>query len=144
MSENWIIPCNVKVFDVISHFKCNKKVVWKNAFTIRKGDIAYLYLGNPYGEIRYKCMVIDDSVSEDLLSKNVYAIPAKKSNNYFSKKEKYIQMEYISEFPEGPLTLAKLREHGLGQVQIQARTDRRLQQFIDSCENELIENGGDE
>lgn len=144
MSEKWIIPCNVKIFDVISHFKSNKRVVWKNSFTIHKGDIAYLYLGRPYGEIRYKCLVIDDSVSEELLNKNAYAIPDKKSNNYFSKKEKYIQMEYISEFHEGLLTLEKLREYGLGQVQIQARTDRRLQQFIDACENELNRNGGDE
>ena len=140
MAENWIIPCNIKVFDVISHFKTNKRVVWKNAFTIRKGDIAYLYLGRPYGEIRYKCMVVNDAVDEELLQANAYAIPAKKWNYYFSKKEKYIEMEYVREFPEGMLTLEKLREHGLGQVQIQARTDRKLQQFINECE----ENGGDE
>ena len=140
MAENWIIPCNIKVFDVISHFKTNKRVVWKNAFTIHKGDIAYLYLGRPYGEIRYKCVVINDVVAEDLLKANSYAIPAKKWNNYFSKKEKYIEMEYLCEFPEGMLTLEKLREHGLGQVQIQARTDRKVQQFISACEA----NGGDE
>lgn len=140
MAENWIIPCNIKVFDVISHFKTNKRVVWKNAFTIRKGDIAYLYLGRPYGEIRYKCMVVNDAVDEELLQANAYAIPAKKWNNYFSKKEKYIEMEFVREFPEGMLTSEKLREHGLGQVQIQARTDRKLQQFINECEG----NGGDE
>lgn len=140
MAENWIIPCNIKVFDVISHFKTNKRVVWKNAFTIHKGDIAYLYLGRPYGEIRYKCVVINDVVDEDLLKANSYAIPAKKWNNYFSKKEKYIEMEYLCEFPEGMFTLEKLREHGLGQVQIQARTDRKVQQFISACEA----NGGDE
>lgn len=139
MAENWIIPCNIKVFDVISHFKTNKRVVWKNAFTIRKGDIAYLYIGRPYGEIRYKCLVTSDTVDEEILRANAYAVSPNKSNNYFSKKEKYIEMEYIREFPEGMLTLGKLREHGLGQVQIQARTDRKLQQFINACEE-----GGDE
>ena len=89
MAENWIIPCNIKVFDVISHFKTNKRVVWKNAFTIHKGDIAYLYLGRPYGEIRYKCVVINDVVDEDLLKANSYAIPAKKWNNYFSRNGLY-------------------------------------------------------
>lgn len=130
MSENWIIPCNTKFFDVTEHFKYQDTVVWKNAFTIHKGDTAYIYLGRPYGEIRYKCLVINDSVDEVLLLKNTYAIPAKKSNNYFSKKEKYIQLKYEYEYPAGMLTLAKLKEHGLGQVQIQARTDRRLQQYI--------------
>lgn len=146
MAENWIIPCNVKFFDVIAHFKENNRVVWKNSFTIRKGDTAYLYLSSPYGEIRYKCIVVNDKVDDELLSANSYAIPEKKSNNYFSKKEKYIELEYVCEFPAGTFTLPKLKEHGLGQVQIQARTDRKLQQYIDSCEKSLNteDKGGDE
>ena len=105
MTENWIIPCNVKFFDVITHFKENKRVVWKNSFTIQKGDTAYLYLSNPYGEIRYKCIVVNDKVDDELLRANSYAIPPKKSNNYFSKKEKYIELEYVREFPEGTFLL---------------------------------------
>ena len=34
-------------------------------------------------------------------------------------------------------SLNDLRENGLGQVQIQARTDRRLQAYISSTENRL-------
>ena len=146
MAENWIITGNVKFFDLIAHFKENNRVVWKNSFTIRKGDTAYLYLSSPYGEIRYKCIVVNDKVDDELLSANSYAIPEKKSNNYFSKKEKYIELEYVCEFPAGTFTLPKLKEHGLGQVQIQARTDRKLQQYIDSCEKSLNteDKGGDE
>ena len=127
---------------MIEHFKTNTKVVWRNAFTIRKGDIAYIYIGRPYGEIRYKCRVINDQVDDELLQANKYAIPAKKSNNYFSKKEKYIEMEFVCEYPEGTFSLERLREHGLGQVQIQARTDRRLQAYLTEVESSL-ESGGD-
>ena len=137
MTETWVIPCNIKYFDVISHFKENKRVVWKNSFSIHKGDIVYLYLSSPYGEIRYKCIVINDSVDEEVLKTNSYAIPIKKTNNYFSKKEKYIEIEYVCEFPEGTFTLSKLKEHGLGQVQIQARANRKLQQYIDLCEENI-------
>ena len=86
MTENWIIPCNTKVFDIVSHFKTHKRVVWKNSFTICKGDITYIYIGSPYSEIRFKCVVVNDKVDDELLKQNAYAIPAKKSNNYFSKK----------------------------------------------------------
>lgn len=141
MAENWIVPCNVKFYDIIGHFKLKKTVVWKNSFTIRKDDIVYLYLASPYGEIKYKCIVIDDNVDEKTLSDNAYAIPEKKSNNYFSKKEKYMQIELIEEFPSGIFTLKTLKEYGLGQVQIQARTDRRLQKFIDEVEADLIKQG---
>lgn len=143
MSENWIIPCNIKFFDLIKHFETNKTVVWRNAFTIHEGDTAYIYIGSPYSEIRYKCRVISDQVDESLLQANSYAIPAKKSNNYFSKKEKYIVMEYICEYPKSTFTLKNLREHGLGQVQIQARTDRRLQAYLTDVETQL-KNGGDD
>lgn len=78
-------------------------------------------------------------MDEKLLSENEYAIPAKKSNNYFSKKEKYIQMKLITEYPNGTFKLEDLREHGLGQVQIQARTDRRLQQYINEKESEIFD-----
>ena len=44
MAEHWIIPCSVKVYDIIEHFKKQNLVVWKNSFTIRKGDIAYIYI----------------------------------------------------------------------------------------------------
>jgi len=134
MRENWIIPCNLKHFDVIEHFKSNEYVIWKNSFTIRKGDMAYIYIGSPVGEIRYKCEVVSDEVDQELLNSNSYAIVRKESNNYFSKKIKYIQLKLLREYIPGTFTLEKLREHGLGQVQIQARTDRRLQNYISSID----------
>ena len=143
MTETWIVPCNIKFFDLINHFKNENTVVWKNAFTIRNGDIVYIYIGKPYGEIRYKCRVIDDKVEGEKLAANSYAISEHKSNNYFSKKEKYMQLEYIREFPEGTFTLDALREHGLGQVQIQARADRKVRAFLSETEAVLNLRGED-
>lgn len=137
MAEKWIIPCNVKVYDVIEHFKRDQKIVWKNSFTIHPGDEAYLYLSAPYSEIRYKCLVVSNVTDEDIIQKNSYAIPVKKSNNFFSKKEKYIELEFIREYPQGALPLEKLKENGLGQVQIQARIDRRLQHFLNAIEEQI-------
>lgn len=74
MIENWIVPCNTKQFDVIAHFQTHDTAVWKNSFTIKNGDIVYLYLSAPYGEIKFKCVVISDTVSEKVLSENPYAI----------------------------------------------------------------------
>lgn len=142
MEEKWIIPCNIKKFNVIEHFKNNDEVVWKNSFTIRTGDIVYIYLGAPYSEIRYRCVVVSDTVSEEILQKNEYAIQSRLSNNYFSKKTKYIQLKLEHEFSEGFLKLEKLKMHGLGQVQIQARVNRNLRMYIEDKEKSLKE--GDE
>lgn len=129
--ENWIVPCNISHFDLISHFKENRTVVWKNYFSIKKGDNAFIYIASPICEIRYKCRVIEDKVDEKILKENEYAVPAKPSRNYFSKKEKYIVLQLDEEYPAGLLTWELLHENGLGQVQLQARTSRYLQRYID-------------
>lgn len=141
MAESWIIPCNIKYFDLIEHFKSNNKVVWRNAFSIKKGDIVYIYLSAPYSEIRYRCNVIDDDVSDEQLNANTYAIPKKTSNNYFSKKIKYVVLELSYEYPKGMMTLNTLRDHGLGQVQIQARADRQVREFIQGITKKCEEEG---
>ncbi len=137
MIEKWIIPCNVKRFNVIEHFRTTDLVVWKNSFTICTGDVAYLYLGAPYGEIRYRCRVVSDTVDDKTLQENKYAIQEKPSNNYFSKKMKYIQLKLEYEYPSDLLTLPKLNEQGLGQVQIQARADRNLRAYLEEVECSL-------
>ena len=144
--ENWVVPCNTKYFDVVSHFNSSSVVVWKNSFTMRVGDTAYVYLSAPYAEIKFKCRIVNDVVDEDTLQKNAYAIMEKKQNNYFSKKVKYVQMELISTYPKGTFPLFELKKYGLGQVQIQARTDKNLQKYLDMVENNLSEtdNGGDD
>ena len=53
-------------------------------------------------------------------------------------------MEYVCEYPEKTFPLEDLRVHGLGQVQIQARTDRRLQQYLDTEECKIMQNGGED
>ena len=58
--------------------------------------------------------------------------------NYFSKKTKYIQLKLEREYSAGLLPLSQLREHGLGQVQIQARPDRNLNKYLESIDNAYV------
>lgn len=139
MLEKWIIPCKISHFNVIEHFKENDIVVWKNAFTIKTGDEVYIYVGAPYGEIRYKCEVLEEVTNEAELQEHKYAIVTQKSNNYFSKKIKYVKMKLIMEYPEKYLSLAELKEHGLGQVQLQARVPRQLSPYLREKERKLRE-----
>ena len=38
MKESWIIPCNVKVFDVVEHFKSSDTICWKRGAGEKNGD----------------------------------------------------------------------------------------------------------
>ena len=138
MTCNWIIPCNVKYFDVINHFKASQTVVWKNISSAKVGDIVYIYLGSPFCEIRYKCIVISDTVSEETLQENKYAIPRRPQSELYLVELKYIELQLVEEYPSGVLELHKLKDHGLGQVQVQAKTNDKLQRYIDETTSSLL------
>lgn len=133
MPENWIVPCSVKFFDVVKHFEENDTIVWRKVSALKKGDTAYIYIGAPYSEIRYKCHIVDDDVDEKTLQSNEYAIRKTESG----KRQKYIKMKLDHVYDDGELSLDKLRANGLGQTQIQARTDRRLQAFISDVDRRI-------
>ena len=144
MNETWIIPCNIKHFDVNEHFKNSSTVVWRNAFTIKPNDYVYIYIGAPLSKVMYKCVVLETAVDEKLLEENKYAIVENQSHNYFSKKIKYVEMKLIGIIKDDFLMLEKLKENGLGQVQIQARAPRTLIPFLNEADKyhmEVVDNG---
>lgn len=126
MVENWIIPCSVKFFDVVGYFEHNNTIVWRKVSALKKDDVVYVYVGAPYSQIKYKCHVIDDDVDEETLRRNEYAI--RKSDS--GSRQRYLKLQLDHVYKDGVLSLEKLRDHGLGQTQIQARTDRKLQKFL--------------
>ena len=74
---------------------------------------------------------MDETVSDEVLQANQYAVVRASSNNFYSQKVKYMVLKLEKVYPSGILSLQKLKTHGLGQVQIQARTGRQLQKYID-------------
>lgn len=125
--EYWVIPCNTRFFDIVDHFSKNTKVVWKNDSSISEGDCVFLYLGAPLSQIKYKCKVLDVDVCEEILTQNQYAI---RGNDKYKKRQKYMMLEMEKEFKDGVYTFSELKSEGLGQVQKQARVDRRLKAYL--------------
>ena len=130
MQENWIIPCNAKYFNVIERFEAYNWAIWKKANRgISVGDIAYIYVGSPYSQILYRCVVVDDNVDKEIVAENKYAIQKEGLDDI-----DYIKLELKDSFAPGTLSLQNLKKHGLGQVQTQARADRRLTAYLSSIE----------
>lgn len=57
--KEWVIPANMKYFDVIKAFKERDEITWKQGADIRVGDTVFLYLGTPVSAILYKCLVTE-------------------------------------------------------------------------------------
>jgi len=134
MIENWVVPCNTKYYDVVKHLNEKDYIVWRKVSAIHKGDIVYLYIALPYQEIKFRCVVIDDDLDEKTVGENSYAI--KNTNN--GKKSHYLLLKKEYAYEDGTLRLADLKANGLGQTQTQARTDRKLQSYIDRVNETII------
>ncbi|MBU5248971.1 hypothetical protein KQH93_04100 [Coprococcus comes] len=126
MIENWIVPCSIKFFDVVRYFENNNTIVWKRGSAIHVNDIVYIYVGAPLSEIKFKCKVILEKVEIDEIMKNKYAV----KDGSVIKENRYMKLELLETYEDGILPWKELKQHGLGQVQIQARTDRKLLEYI--------------
>lgn len=131
------MSCNAKFFDVVAHFRSNREVYWRTNAAIDINDVVYLYIGKPYGEIMYKCVVKDNTIDKEFISKNApYAIRKDKED---TKRTKYLKLELQHSYSKGTFIFSKLKSHGLGQVQKTARVDRKLMQYIETVESEVKE-----
>lgn len=134
MVETWIAPCNIKRFDITGHFSHANRVVMKKAPGVALGDVVYIYLSAPVSAIMYKCAVINNAVTADEAKKlHPYAV-----GKDAPLKSGYMELELLGSFERGELPLALLKENGLGQVQIQARADRKLKRFLDTHEKRFV------
>ncbi len=99
----------------------------------------YIYLGVPYKELCYKCVVLNENVSNEVLQHNRYAMPRRPMRPLYQGEIKYMELELLVEYPAGLLPLCNLKMNGLWQVQVQSRVNDRLQLYIDTvCEMEQL------
>lgn len=114
MDNAFFFPCNLQFYDVCAHFKKQNRIVWRKSCNIKNGDIVYIYIGKPYYEVRYKCIVVSDKVDPDLLDANAYAITIGALN----KNYQYIQLELLYSFLPKSITLQELKWAGIAQFMI--------------------------
>lgn len=130
--ENWIIPCNI-VYDVLAHFERKDTIVMGTVASLKKSDIAYLYLGAPFSQIKYRCHVLSDELDDATLSENNYAIRRRATH----RTPKYIMLKLDYTYPTDMLSLSVLKKHGLCQIQIQSHVNRTLQSYLDGVNKHL-------
>ena len=128
--NTWIIPCNVKFFDIIEHVKNTKTIVWKKSAKICDGDTAFIYVGNPYKEITYKCKVISLQVDDSLLSLHSYA----KRGDY-DRNNVYMELQVEKEYKEG-ISLQQLQELGMFMVRKQTRLYGPMLDYIEKFDQQ--------
>lgn len=113
--EKWIVPCNVKYYDVNNAFNKLKKLDWKQSCkSINIGDEVYIYVGKPYSAIKYRCVVNKVNIESIEIDDSEFVIDGSPYENYHN----YMELELLEVFADDELTIDVLRDRGLkGNIQ---------------------------
>lgn len=124
----WIIPCNLKYYDVKGAFSKFKAIDWKkSAKNICVGDIVYIYVGKPISAIKYKCRVNKTNLSKVEIDDSEFVINGENYENYGN----HMELELIREYAGTELTRDMLVENWLkGNIQGPRRVDVLIQESI--------------
>ena len=105
----YIVPCNLKYYDVFNAFHSLKKLDWKQrSKNVKIGDIVYVYVSSPVCEICFKCIVrainkpvstIDDSAFYN-------------DSNVFENFGRYMELEMLEQY-EKKLPMSLLHSFGI-------------------------------
>lgn len=126
---DWIIPCNLKYYDVIGAFNKMSRIDWKqSAKNIAVGDIVYIYVGRPLMAIKFKCRVNKVNLDSVEIDDSEFIIIGDNYVNYGN----HMELELITVYND-ELNLAELRTHGLnGNIQGSRRLTDELKEFINT------------
>ncbi len=89
--KTWIVPCNIKNYNVFGAFDKLKRLNWKQSTNIEIGDIIYIYTSKPYSEITHKCEVIEVNLTTTYIDDNEFVIDGKPYLN----NGRYMTLELI-------------------------------------------------
>lgn len=129
--NTWVMPCNLKYFDINKRFENFDYVIWKRGVKAEVGDVVYIYVGQPISRIQYKCIVTDPDVDKRTLEENSYA-----RIGDIERNRKYMKLTLEHVYKEG-VPLSKLQELGMFGVRKQTRLDRRILEYMNKVDLEL-------
>lgn len=58
----WIIPVNLKYYDIGEEFSANEEILWTQKASMQKGDFVAIYITAPTKAIRYVCRVLEANI----------------------------------------------------------------------------------
>ena len=69
--KEWIIPANLKYYDIEHAFDDADEIDWKQGAGIKKGDTVFLYVAAPVSAILYQCKVTETDIPWQYADRNL-------------------------------------------------------------------------
>ena len=122
----WLIPCNPKYYDSVGAFNEFEVIEWNQTTNTTVGDTVFIYVGEKYRAIMFKCEVI---------AADLYGNRSDEDYKYYRSMEKqldsrYMKLRLIRKYAEGDLPLQELKANGLISVQGRSKVTQKLLSYI--------------
>ena len=126
LDDVWIIPCNPKYYDIVAAFDNLDVIEWSQSTNTTVGDTVYIYVGEKYKSIMFKCEVI---------AADQYGNRAADDYPYYKNLAKdpdarYMKLKLIEKYPVGQYPLKELKENGLTSVQGRSKATVQLMKYL--------------
>lgn len=124
----WIIPCNLKYYDIKGAFANLKTIDWKQSNKkIDVGDIIYIYVGVPISGIKYKCKVNKVNIAFCEIDDSKFV----RIGDVYEKYGNYMELEFIKEYNDDFLNIKKMNSLGMkGNIQSPRKMPCCLSEFL--------------
>ena len=109
--NEWVVPINVKWFDVIDYFDNNPHPLCKMSSSMKIGDLVYIYLSSPYSCIMYKAVITEVNV-------------------VCSYDGTFMDIDILEKYNKSDITFDKMKELGVGAVRGARRITKELSNYI--------------
>lgn len=128
--KKWLVPCNVKNFNILEHFKSHTTAMFKKNRALAVGDEVYIYVAKPYSEILFKGVVVRSAVNPSEVDK-MYRVPG-------ANEKHFIEVQLVKSFPQHTFTAEALKQNGIGQVVNQQIIRGQAESYISATEAGLV------
>ena len=112
-SNSWLVPANPKYYDVIGAFNRSEVIDWKQSAAVKEGDYIYLYLGQPYSCVMYKCLVLETDIPYEYSDENL-------------RINRLMKIQLLKKYQRGEISFAYLNSLGIRAIRSQRRISKAV------------------
>ena len=106
--DYWIIPANLKYYDIDAEFASCQIVEWPQKASIKAGDYLFIYITAPTRALRYVCRVVEAGIE-----------------GWHSDKKK-MRLELLKKYDDGNFPIECLKKYGVTNIRGPRRMTKEL------------------
>ena len=134
--NKWIIPCNIKKYNVDGAFDELDELEWSQGRNkVEVGDLVFIYVGVPKQCIKYQCEIIEKDIPVEncTLNDGEFSLIGRPQ---ITDSLLYMRIRLKKKYPEGLISMEEMQKRGVkGRIQSARKVPEELEVYIDGIDD---------